>query len=134
MLSGGCDCGQIRYEVSADPIVQAACHCRSCQRASGGSPTLAVLVPSAAFKVTKGEPKVYWKAGDSGAKVGRAFCPSCGSPLYSLMSDDGPMTVLKAGSLDDPSFFKPAFDMYMVDAMPYHQGHPGAGRFEKNPG
>ena len=58
--TGGCACDAVRYEISAEPVFQVACHCRACQYASGGAPTLAMIVPKEALKVTKGEPRFYW--------------------------------------------------------------------------
>ncbi len=131
--TGGCLCGAVRYELSAEPIAQVACHCRACQRASGGSPTLALVVPKAALTVTQGEPRVYWSAGDSGAKVGRAFCAACGAPLFSEPAVNADIAVIKVGSLDDPSAFAVQVDMWMAAAQPWHRPHEGAARFEGNP-
>ena len=48
---GGCACGAIRYECTAEPLEMFCCHCRDCQQASGGPYSPAVLVPSTAFKL-----------------------------------------------------------------------------------
>jgi hypothetical protein len=53
-FGGGCACGAIRYECAAEPIVMFNCHCRDCQRASGGPYSAVVYVPAKAFKITKG--------------------------------------------------------------------------------
>jgi hypothetical protein len=131
--SGGCLCGAVRYEVTAEPVFQFACHCRACQRASGGSPTLGVVVPKAALTITQGEPRVYWSAGESGAKVGRAFCGACGGALFSDLEARPDIAVVKVGSLDDPSAFAVQADMWMAAAQPWHRPHDGAARFEDSP-
>ena len=77
--TGGCLCGAVRYEFSVDPIFQVACHCTDCQKASGGSPTLAMILPPGSVTVTKGAPKTFASPGDSGALVERIFCDNCGS-------------------------------------------------------
>jgi hypothetical protein len=130
---GGCACGAVRYEISAEPVFQVACHCRACQYASGGAPTLAMIVPKDALKITKGEPRFYWSTGDSGAKVGRGFCESCGSPLYSLPEANTAIAVIKVGSLDDPSAFQVQADIWTSAAQPWHRLHEGAARFDKTP-
>ena len=58
-FTGGCGCGAIRYEVNADPIVTFNCHCRDCQKATGGAYTPVFYVPASVFKITKGTPKYY---------------------------------------------------------------------------
>ncbi|HEY5071788.1 MAG TPA: GFA family protein [Caulobacteraceae bacterium] len=131
--AGGCLCGAIRYEVSAEPIFQLACFCRDCQYTSGGAPTLAVAVPKPALKITRGEPRTYWVAADSGAKVGRSFCGACGTPLFSEPSGIGEIAVIKVGSLDDPSMFKVQVDIWMKSAQPWHRPHEGAAQFETSP-
>ncbi len=131
--AGGCLCGAVRYEITAEPMFQVACHCRACQLTSGGSPTLAVIVPEAALKVTKGEPRTFWSNGESGAAVGRSFCETCGSPLFSKPAANSWIAVIKVGSLDDPSGFKVQADIWMGAAQPWHTGHEGAARFEGNP-
>lgn len=132
--TGGCACGAVRYEVEGDPIAQVACHCRACQYASGGAPTLAMLFPRPALKVTKGEARTYWSQGDSGGKVGRSFCAACGTPLFSEPVDAGAMAVVKVGSLDDPSQFKPQLHIWTELAQPWHRFEEGVPQMARNPG
>src|SRR5208282_1265612 len=66
-FAGGCLCRAVRYEVSAEPLAVMNCHCRDCQYSSGGAYTTAVVVPKAAFRLTKGSPKRFASKGDSGA-------------------------------------------------------------------
>ena len=131
-FSGGCACGAVRYEVSAEPVAVMDCHCRDCQRASGGSCTTAVVVPKPAFKLTKGSPKKYSTTGDSGNPVHRYFCEHCGSPLFSE-PDVAPIFVVKAGSLDDPSWLKVSGALYTRSAQPWAHIDPAKPRFEKMP-
>ena len=53
-FSGGCACGAIRYECTAEPVLMFHCHCRDCQRASGGPYSSYVIVPADAFKLLQG--------------------------------------------------------------------------------
>ena len=130
--TGGCLCGAVRYEVTADPMAHVACYCTDCQKASGGSPTLALIVPADAVKITKGEGKRFVSQGDSGADVVREFCANCGSPLFSAPSSSGgAIRVVKIGSLDDPSDFKSTVEIYRDSARPWHAPHEGAMAFPK---
>ena len=58
-ITGGCACGAIRYEVTGEPIVTFNCHCRDCQKTTGGAYTPVFYVPANAFKITKGTPKYF---------------------------------------------------------------------------
>jgi hypothetical protein len=132
-ITGGCACGAVRYECSADPVMCVNCYCRDCQRSSGTAMASVMLVPKAAFKMT-GQLKHYEVTGDSGNKVSRGFCPNCGSPILSLVSVMDSMVVLKAASLDDPSIFKPMMQVYMKSAPPWAPVRDDLPKFEKQPG
>ncbi len=131
-FSGGCACKAVRYEVLAEPMAVMDCHCRDCQYASGGSHTTAVVVPAAAFKLTAGKPSRYVSKGDSGNDVARNFCPTCGTPVFSE-PPGGAITVVKAGTLDDPSWLKPGGALYTSSAQPWAHIDDTKMKFEKMP-
>ena len=122
-FSGGCACGAIRYECSAEPIMSGNCHCRDCQRGSGSAFNAFLVVPKDALKVT-GEATYYDAKADSGNTASRGFCPQCGSPLFSKLSAMPEVMGLKAASLDDPSWFKPTMDIYTASAQPWDHMNP----------
>ncbi|HEY9217685.1 MAG TPA: GFA family protein [Phenylobacterium sp.] len=109
------------------------CHCRDCQRASGGGPNYIALAPKSAFSVIAGTAKVHTTTADSGGKVGRAFCPECGTPLWSEPAMDLPFVPIKAGALDDASALTPMFHLWTGSAQPWHTFDASAPRFETNP-
>ena len=131
-LTGGCVCGAVRYESSADPLFAANCHCRDCQRFSGAPFTANLGVPNAALKVT-GNLKFYDVKADSGSMISRGFCPSCGSRVISRPARNPDMVVISATSLDDPSVFKPAMDIYTASAQPWDQLSPATAKFPRMP-
>jgi hypothetical protein len=133
-ISGGCICGAVRYECSADPLMSANCYCRDCQRASGGAFAPVLLVPKSAFKMTKGELKHYEVKGDSGGSVSRGFCANCGSGVLSLISMMPDAVALKAGCLDDPSQYRPAVNMFTASAPQWAPMVEGLPKFARNPG
>lgn len=111
-FSGGCSCGAIRYECSAKPIFSWNCHCRDCQRASGGAYCPVMYVPRSALKVT-GPAAVYHDVkAESGRLVQRGSCPTCGSNLFILAELVPELQGLWAASLDDPSLFKPQVNVW----------------------
>jgi hypothetical protein len=130
---GGCACGAVRFKVSAPFMGVGVCHCTDCQKGSGGGPNYVALAPTTAFEVTKGKAKVYAVTGDSGADIGRAFCPDCGSPLWSEPGGGAPFVPVKLGALDDSSDLTPSLHLYTASAPPWHLMHEGLPAFPKAP-
>lgn len=118
-FSGGCVCGAVRYECAAEPIATINCHCRDCQKTSGSQMSTNVLVSKSGFKLQKGTPKFYSFTADSGNMVERQFCGNCGTPLFMELKAMPDVWVLKASSLDDPSWLKPAMHIYCDSAQPW---------------
>jgi len=131
-FTGGCMCGAVRYESSAEPVITANCHCRDCQQASGGAFASVLVVPKAALKVT-GEIKYYDVKSDSGSTASRGFCPTCGARLFGLPGSLPELIGIMAGSLDDPSWYKPAMDIYTASAQPWDSMNPELPKFPKGP-
>jgi hypothetical protein len=80
-IDGGCHCGYITYEAAADPQKAFICHCTDCQELSGSAFRIGIRVASDDFRMLSGEPTIYAKAVESGAKSAQAFCPRCGTYL-----------------------------------------------------
>ncbi len=131
-FTGGCMCGAVRYECSAEPVMTGNCHCRDCQKASGGAFSPALAVPTVALKIAGGV-KYYDTKGDSGQTVSRGFCPDCGARLFGKPQAAPDVTVIMAGSLDDPSWFRPAMDLYTASAQPWDYMSPELPKFPKMP-
>ncbi len=128
---GGCACGAVRYECSAEPLAMVNCHCRDCQRAGGAGSAPSVVVPAAAFKVVAGEPRVYSVRAASGHTAHRVFCGDCGAPLFASTSGRTDAVALRAGSLDDPSWFRPLAEVWVESAQPWDNLTPGVPHFSR---
>ncbi|HKV53802.1 MAG TPA: GFA family protein [Candidatus Binataceae bacterium] len=131
-FKGGCSCGAVRYECAADPVFTANCHCRDCQRASGGGFVSVVGVPRDAVKIT-GEVKYFDVTGDSGNPISRGFCPNCGSRLFAKPAAAPAMMGIMAGSLDDSGWYRPAMNIYTSSAQPWAHMDPALPKFPKMP-
>ncbi len=132
-MSGRCLCGQITYETTAEPALSGICHCRNCQRYTGSAFETLIGFPSDAVRV-KGEPKTYTDTGDSGQPVYRRFCPNCGSGLMAEVAVMPGVTFVLAGTLDDPSAFKPTMELYCSSAQSWTKEPAERQRFDKMPG
>jgi hypothetical protein len=98
-ITGGCQCGDIRYEIDVPPEVVAYCHCRKCQKAYGNLFGIFAIFPQDALRFTKGEPSYY----RTSERMKRGFCATCGTPLVSL-NETGQVGV-QVGTLDSPELF-----------------------------
>jgi len=117
-IEGGCLCGQVRYTCDAEPLFQAVCHCKNCQRQAGTAFSVIVGVPEAALHVT-GETASFDDTSDRGTVVKRVFCPRCGSPILSDPEARPGIAVLKAGTLDDTSWLEPKVHVWTESAMAF---------------
>ena len=96
-LTGGCQCGALRYAVTGSPIRVSICHCRMCQKASGAPFAALADFTHDAFIWTRGTPSAF----SSSNKAERDFCPACGTPMgYRLKG--GPNIELMTGTFDQP--------------------------------
>jgi hypothetical protein len=132
--SGGCACGAIRYECSAEPMFSAHCYCRDCQRASGAAMATVIGVPKTAIKILKGEPRYYEVTADSGKKIRRGFCANCGSPLFTLLEAMPDAMGIRAASLDDSSGFRPGMSIWTSSSPAWAPIVEHLPNFPKMPG
>jgi predicted nucleic acid-binding protein len=113
-FTGGCACEAVPYESSAAPILMFKCHCRDCQRVTGGGHVPALLVPTSAFRLTKGELRYHFTPSLAGGQHKRGFCPECGSRLTGGEFDEQPKNSvgITAGSLDHRAWFRPTMEIF----------------------
>jgi hypothetical protein len=107
--AGGCQCGAVRYELLAAPDHVSVCHCRMCQKASGGPIMAFARVKKDKLRWTRGAPASF----RSSSLVERHFCGACGTPLTYNFIETGNISVT-ACSLDDPEAVRPVLQ-YSVD-------------------
>lgn len=104
---GGCLCGSLRYETTSDPVRVTICHCRFCQRATGGAYMVEPIFRSEDLRVTTGTPTVFdATSAGSGKQVHIHFCPRCGTKLYLSFERFPGMVGIYAGTFDDPGWFE----------------------------
>ena len=98
----GCQCRKVRYRTKVDPTAAYLCHCRMCQRATGGV-SIAFVGVKLADTQWNGEPDWY----QSSPIAERPFCSTCGTPLGFRFLEGSENMDLTIGSFDDPSDFTP---------------------------
>lgn len=133
-LTGGCYCGEVRYEAEGEPLMRGECHCRECQYITGGSENLFLAMPAEGFRYVKGEPNRFTRK-DIDHAVTREFCPNCGTQLTTRAPALPQGVIIKVGSLDDPSVFEgPQVVMWTADAQKFHLIPEGVPSFPGFPG
>ena len=130
-FSGGCLCGDVRYECKSAPAFAYYCHCTDCQKASGTAFHTGLLVSRDDFTVTSGEAKTWSRPSDAGNTVTHAFCGNCGAQLY-VYSSAGPERLsIKAGSLDDTSWIKPELQIWTQSEVPWSKTDQATEHFSQ---
>jgi hypothetical protein len=106
VLSGGCLCGALRYEVRGEALYAGHCYCADCRKASGSGFVPYMGFAREAIRFT-GASRAFAVRAANGNEAVRNFCPVCGSLVFGGPRDSAATFTLYAGSLDDPSQFAP---------------------------
>ena len=84
------------------PLQISLCHCRECRKATGGTTSLNLTVPSSAFILKSGNLRTVTKKHlDEGFEFSLSFCEECGSPIYTALCAQPSIKIIQAGTLDD---------------------------------
>ena len=111
-VSGGCQCGAVRYTLALEHIVVYACHCRECQKQSASAFALSVPARIADLSIS-GPLSAYRRSTDSGAQTTCWFCSDCGTRIYHRSARSPEIVTLKGGTLDDTSKLTPAAHLWV---------------------
>lgn len=109
--TGGCLCGALRYEARGEPLNSGHCYCADCRKVSGSG-----FVPFMGFRASavrfSGQSRIFSSKAANGGDAVRNFCPVCGSLVFGgIVGQDSEHTIY-AGSLDDPSAFRPRIAIF----------------------
>ena len=113
-LSGGCQCGAVRYRLAAMPKAPSICHCRMCQKAGGAPFMVFAGLPEQFVEWTRGAPKIY----ASSDFAERGFCADCGTPLTYQMKGK-PRISFASGTFDQPEKIVPLDELGIESRMPW---------------
>lgn len=130
--TGGCACGAIRFRIAAEPLFQNHCQCRDCQHKSGTGHGSYLSFPRQGVEQT-GQATHWNLVADSGQVKTRAFCPTCGSPVYMTFSAAPDVFTVHAGSLDDPGRFQPQVVTYAMRGHAWDRLDPALTKFDTMP-
>jgi len=130
--SGGCLCGALRYETVAEPMSQGHCYCADCRKASGSG-----FVPFMNFRSAdvrfRGEARQFRSRAWNGGEAVRNFCPICMSLVFGGEIGLSDSFTIYAGSLDDPSRFRPTLAIFAEGRPAWALIPPGLTVFDRMP-
>ena len=115
---GRCLCGAVEYSLGEDPLTLYACHCTDCQRQTGSSFALSMIVRREALEVVRGQPDQYSVEVADGRIKQAHFCSRCSTRLWGPASVAG-LVVLEPGTLDDTSWLRPIGHIWTRSAQPW---------------
>lgn len=114
VLTGGCQCGAIRFASYTEPGRISVCHCRMCQKAVAGPFAAFVEISHGDFAWTRGQPSRF----RSSSLAERDFCATCGTPL-SYRQLGGPVIELLTGAFDQPDRVIPTYQTGTESRLPW---------------
>ena len=130
-LTGGCQCGAVRYWVGAPPLTCYVCHCSECQRQSGSAFGMSLLIPTEGFEVA-GPTAHLRRVAPSGHASRRHFCPSCGTRLWHAR-EGADRAALKPGTLDRRAWLRPVAHIWTSERQSWVAISPGLAACDGQP-
>ena len=129
-VEGGCQCGAVRYRLTASPLSVYNCHCKDCQRFSGAAWSMSMVVRDADFAVSGGAVAQYRRAADSGNVIVMNFCANCHGWLWNDPPAAG-IKVVRAGTLDDLDWAAPVGNIWTDSKAAWVSIDPAQTNFSK---
>lgn len=131
--TGGCQCGVLRYEITQAPHLIYTCHCTACQHMTSSAFSMGVVLADAAFRLTKGEPRLLPRTAESGRVTTRWVCPECGSWVSGTPRPGSAIRNVRGGTFDDTSWLRPTAHLWTRSAQPWIALPAGDRKFETQP-
>ena len=130
--TGGCLCNALRYRFKTEPQTVYICHCTECQKVSSSAFGMSVRVNGHDFTITEGNGKIIKTTADSGRIKEGLFCPECGTRISNKPTSSN-LVVVKAGTLDNPNWFKPIAHIWTRSAQSWFSFSDELPKFEQAP-
>ena len=131
-VTGGCYCGEVRYEVDGPQEAAFQCHCRECQYLTGGNANIVVVFAESDFRYTKGLASSFARS-DLENPVTRHFCGACGTGIGSRTPSRPNSMIVKVGTLDNPGEYQAQAAIFTCDRQAYHYIPNNIPSFDKRP-
>jgi hypothetical protein len=133
VYAGGCLCGALRYEAQGEPTSQGYCFCADCRKASGSGFIPFLSFPSSRIRIS-GETQHSIAKSARGTDAVRNHCAKCGSLVFGGISGRDNSHTIYAGSLDEPSMFRPQIALFVRDKTDWVLVPPDVKSYQTMPG
>ncbi len=130
-LQGRCSCEKIRYTITNRPLIIHACHCRDCQRITGGAFVINIWIETKFVERAGAVPRSFDLKGGTGKRHEVFFCETCGTYLWSryhIVPSD--CLFVRAGTLDNPKAVTPDVHIFTRSKVPWLQLPKGVREFK----
>ena len=131
-FSGGCQCGQVEYEITREKLGSYICHCEECKKQSASAFAISVPVHLSELSLT-GSLNSYDRPAHSGAITHCWFCSSCGTRIYHQSSSSNGLITLKGGTLDCAGELEPVAHLWTLRKHSWIQLPADIETFERQP-
>jgi len=111
-LEGGCTCGAVRYRLASAPMFVNCCHCRDCQRQTGGAFVINAVIETDRIELLKEKPVAVAVPTDSGRPHDIYRCPQCQIAVWSDYGRRPGLRFVRVATLDDPAALRPGACIY----------------------
>ena len=131
--TGGCQCGNVTYQVTEQPIATFCCHCLDCQKLSTSSFSVSMVLRRSSFDLLTGDLTMWDRPAASGNITRCWFCPGCGNRIYHENPDVPDIVRLKPGTLDDTSVLEPIGHVWTCREQPWQENFHDLPRSDGQP-
>jgi hypothetical protein len=131
ILTGGCLCGGVRFELSEPPKLAVYCHCTRCQRRTGTAAAPSARIDGRTFRIVRGDNLIKsWVPPGGGFE--KAFCADCGAHLFSRDPSDHDRMAVRMGAFDGDPGVRPTARQFVAYAAPWEPiPDDGLDRFDE---
>jgi hypothetical protein len=113
-LTGGCLCGEVRFEVTEPLVLAYYCHCTRCQRRTGGAASASARVAPGSLRLVAGEELLG--SYDPPEGFSKVFCSACGSALWARHPTDPDVIAVRLGTFDGDPGIRPSYRQFVAYA------------------
>lgn len=131
-IEGACQCGGVRYQLLAPPIMVIACHCRECQKLSTSAFSITAVVAADAVEFS-GEMADWQRTADSGNINAARFCPTCGNRIYHYNPAAPDTLKLKPSNLSDTRLIQPTAHVWVSEKQDWFTLPEGVAVYDRQP-
>ncbi len=133
IFEGRCQCGEVSYRLTGEPINFFACHCKECQKQSASAFGLALWVTNFTFEKLDGDIASWTRTTPSGQAMIGEFCKHCGTRLFHRQSNNPQVISIKPGTLENLSRFEPVGHIWTSEKQTWVEIPGGCLTYSENP-